>query len=32
MRLSRNAIIVIVVLAVIAIGWLGANGVFTTGG
>jgi hypothetical protein len=32
MRLSRGWIIVIVVAAVIVVGWIGASGVLTSGG
>ena len=31
MRLSRGWIIVLVIVAVIAIGWIGANGILTSG-
>jgi hypothetical protein len=31
MRLSRGWIIVLVIVAVIVVGWIGANGVLTTG-
>jgi len=32
MRLSRGWIIVLVIVAVIVVGWIGASGVFTSGG